>query len=312
MRISLSTIDRRVRALNYHHLLYFWLTARDGTVAKASDRLGLSQPTVSAQIRRLEQVLGLALFERRGKRLVLTDHGRIAFAYAERIFAAGAELLEALSDTNAASRLSLAVGVADVVPKSIAHRLLMPALRIARPVHLTVREGTSRRLVSGLAAHDIDLVLTDAPVPATLRVRAYHHVLVECGVTLFAAPVLAQRLRRRFPRSLNGAPLLLPSAASSLRGSINAWLNSEMIEPEIVGEFDDSALIKAFGEAGVGAFAAPSLIERDIARRHRVRVVGRVSGATERYYAISLERRLTHPAVVAIRDAALASPSATR
>jgi LysR family transcriptional activator of nhaA len=290
--------------LNYHHLLYFWLVAREGSVTRASEQLGLAQPTVSGQLKALEDALGERLFTRAGRRLVLTEVGSLVYRYAEEIFTLGRELQDTLKDRPSGRPLRFTVGVADVVPKLIAHRLLAPALALPGAVHLVCREDRPERLLAELAAHALDLVLADAPVPPGARVKAYSHLLGETPIAFFGSAALAAAHRRGFPRSLDGAPLLLPTENTSLRRALEQWLDHEGIRPRVVGEFEDSALLKVFGQAGLGLFPAPALIEPQLRAQHGVRLVGRTAGVRERFYAISAERRVKHPAVVAITTAA--------
>jgi LysR family transcriptional activator of nhaA len=290
--------------LNYHHLLYFWVVAREGSVTRASEQLGLAQPTVSGQLKALEDSLGEKLFSRVGRRLVLTDVGRVVYRYAEEIFSLGRELQDTLKDRPTGRPVRLAVGVADVVPKLVAHRLLEPALSLPEPVHVICREDKPDRLLAELSVHALDLVLSDAPVSPGVMVKAYSHLLGETEVGFFGTEPLAAAYRRGFPRSLDGAPLLLPTENTTLRRSIDQWLDHERIRPRVVGEFEDSALLKVFGQAGKGLFPAPAVIEVEVRAQYGVKTVGRVPGVKERFYAISAERRLKHPAVVAISDAA--------
>lgn len=295
---------RAMERLNYHHLLYFWMVAREGTVARAGTRLLLAQSTLSAQIHALEDALGEKLFERAGRTLRLTEMGRTVYGYADEIFSLGRELVESVKGRPTGRPLPLAVGVADGVPKLIAYHLLMPALRLSQPVRLVVHEQSAVKLVAALAVQELDVVLADTPAASLVRVRAFNHLLGECGVTLFAAPPLARRYRRRFPRTLDGVPFLLPGEVSTLRGALEQWFDKERIHPRIVGEFDDSTLIKVFGQGGSGVFAAPSAIEASVCRQYGVAVVGRLETMRERFYAISVERRLKHPAIIAITDSA--------
>ena len=290
--------------LNYHHLLYFWVVACHGSVTRAAAELRLAQSTVSTQLRTLEEVLGEKLFARTGRRLVLTDVGRLVFRYADEIFGLGRELLETVKDRPTGQPMRLTVGIADAVPKLIAYRLLGPALTGAEPVRIICREDKPDRLLAQLAVHGLDLVLSDAPIGPTTKVRAFNHLLGECGVTFFAAPALARTCRRGFPRSLGGAPMLLPTDNTALRRSLDDWFESEDIRPRVASEFEDSALLMAFGQAGMGLFPAPSAIERQVRSQYGVVVVGRLDTVRERFYAISGERRLKHPAVVAISEAA--------
>lgn len=289
--------------LNYHHLLYFWVVARDGSIARASEELRLAQPTISGQIRALEEALGEKLFTRVGRGLALTDMGRVVYRYAEEIFSLGRELLDTVKDRPTGRPVRLQVGVANVVPKLIAHRILQPALRLGQKVKIIAHEDTSEQLLALLATHGLDLVLSDAPI-GNVKVKAYSHLLGECGISFFATPELAKKLRKRFPQSLNGVDLLVPSENTAVRRALDTWLDSQAIRPVVVGEFDDAALMKVFGQEGAGVFPAATAIEREVQQQHRVQVIGRVESVRERYYAISAERKLKHPAVIAISEAA--------
>ncbi|MGK2856132.1 MAG: transcriptional activator NhaR [Thermoanaerobaculia bacterium] len=293
--------------LNYHHLLYFWVVAREGSIVKATEVLNLTQPTISAQIQSLEESLGEKLFDRVGRRLVLTEAGRTAYRYAEEIFGLGRELRDTLRGRPTGRPSRFRVGVADVVSKLIAYRILRPAFELAEPVEIVLREDHPQHLLAQLAVHELDLVIADAPIAAGLKVRAFHHLLGESGVSFFAVPKLAATLKKDFPRSLEGAPVLLPAVATELRRGLDLWLDRLDLRPRVVGEFDDSALMKVFGHAGIGAFPASTVIEKEICEQHGVKVVGRVEEIRERYYAISSERKLTHPAVVAITEGARSS-----
>jgi LysR family transcriptional activator of nhaA len=290
--------------LNYHHLLYFWVVAREGSIARATRQLRLAQPTISGQIRTLEAQLGEKLFQRQGRRLVLTEVGRVAFRYADEIFGLGRELMDTVKGRPTGQPVRFSVGVADVVPKLIAHRLLEPALALPDRVRIVCLEDRTDRLLAELALHALDLVISDAPIGPHVNVRAFNHLLGECGVSFFAAPKRAAALRRRFPHSLDGAPMLVPSEGATLRRSLDQWLEAAGLRPRVVAEFDDSALLKAFAQAGHGVFAGASAIEGEICAQYGVRVVGRVDALRERFYAISVERKLKHPAVLAITEAA--------
>ncbi|MCC7010454.1 MAG: transcriptional activator NhaR [Acidobacteria bacterium] len=291
--------------LNYHHLLYFWTVVREGGVSRAAEKLRLAQPTVSAQVRQLEQAIGERLLERQGRRLVLTDVGRLVHRYADEMFGIGRELMETLKGRPAAGRpLSLTVGVANVVPKLVVHRLLEPAVRGSQPIRLVCREDSTEELLADLATHALDVVITDVPAPSHVRVKVFSHLLGESDTTIFAAEPLAARLRRRFPRSLNDAPMLLPTPQTAARRALDQWFDAEDVHPRVIGEFDDPALMKAFGQSGMAAFPGSSAIEREIVRQYRVRPIGRARGVKERYYAVSAERRLKHPGVLAITTAA--------
>lgn len=290
--------------LNYHHLLYFWLTVKTGSVTEASEELRLSQSTVSAQIRALERALDEKLFRRHGRRLVPTDTGQIVFHYADEIFALGREMIDTVKDRPTGRPLRLNVGVADVLPKLVAHRLLAPALELDVPVRLVCTEGKPANLLAELALHRIDVVLSDVPADPSVALKVFTHLLGECDVSLVAAPALAAKHRRGFPRALDGAPLLLPALGSALRRGLDQWLEDRNLRPHVVGEFEDAALMQAFGRAGVGLVPIPSVVERAVGRQYGMRVVGRLPEVRERFYAISAERRLKHPAVVAISSAA--------
>ena len=290
--------------LNYHHLLYFWMAAREGSISRASEELRLSQPTLSAQIRTLEEALGEKLFARVGRNLVLTDMGRIVFRYADEIFSLGRELMDTVQGRPTGQPVRFTVGIADVVPKLVAYRLLEPALQLAEPVRLICREDKPDRLLAALALNELDLVLSEAPIDPTIKVQAYSHVLGECGVTFFGTAALTKAYRPKFPQSLTGAPVLLPTDQSVLRRSLERWFAAEEIYPVIVGEFEDSALLKVFGQIALGVFAAPSVIEKEVKRQYGVQVIGRVESVRESFYAISVERRIKHPAVAAIAETA--------
>ena len=290
--------------LNYHHLLYFWTVARHGGVSAASDELRLAQPTVSGQLRMLEDALGEKLFHRVGRRMVLTDMGRTVFRYADEIFTLGRELIDVVKGRPTGRPVRLVVGVADAVSKLIAYRLLQPALQLPEPVRIVCREDRPERLLAELSVHGLDLVLSDAPVGPAIKVRAFNHLLGECGVGFFAAPGLAKRLAGRFPGSLHGAPMLLPTETTALRRALDQWFDAQGIRPQVVSEFEDSALLKVFGQQGLGVFPAPSAIDAEVRRQYGVRLVGTTTAVRERFYAISVERRLKNPAVVAICDAA--------
>jgi LysR family transcriptional regulator, transcriptional activator of nhaA len=289
--------------LNYHHLFYFWTVARAGSIAKASQELRLAQPTISNQLKTLEGNLGVKLLERQGRRLVLTDAGRTVVRYADDIFHTGQELQRAVKGLPTGRRLRLVAGVADVIPKRMAALLLQPAMDAQEDLTLVCREGPLPQLLAALAIHELDVVIADVPASEDVKVKAFSHELGECGTTFFAAPRLAH-LRRGFPRSLEGAPLLLPAEGTAFRRGLEAWLDRLRIRPEITGEFDDSALMKAFGARGLGVFAAPRVLEDDVRAQHEVAIVGRADDVRETYYAITVERRLRHPAVVALAEAA--------
>jgi LysR family transcriptional activator of nhaA len=290
--------------LNYHHLLYFWMVAREGSVARAAVQLRLAQPTLSGQIRTLEESLGEKLFQRAGRGLRLTEMGRVVSEYADEIFALGQELQESVKGQPSGRPLRLAVGVAHALPKLVAYRLIEPALALKQPVRLNVHVQSTEKLLASLALHDLDVVLTDRVAPPGVSVRAFNHLLGDCGVTLFAAPRHTIKYRRGFPQSLHGAPFLLPSDTSTLRRALEQWFEKQRIRPRVVGEFDDSTLIEVFGQAGRGIFATPSIVEASVCTQYGVRIIGRLDRVRERFYAVSAERRLKHPAVIAITDSA--------
>jgi len=290
--------------LNYHHLLYFWVVAREGSVAKACKQLHLAQPTISGQIRALEQSLKTALFERSGRNLVLTETGHTVYRYADEIFSLGRELQETLKSRPTGRAIRVVVGVADSLPKLIVHRLLEPVLRLPEEVHVTCIDGEPDRLLAQLALHEVDILLSDSPANPRLGVRAFSHLLGECGVTFFGTEELARRYRKGFPESLNGAPFLMPAVNAALRRSLDQWFDSLGIRPKIRGEFADSALLKAFGQFGDGVFAAPSVVEEDVKRMYHVSTIGRDDSIREHFYAISVEKKIKHPAIMAISIAA--------
>ena len=296
--------DYGMQWLNYHHLHYFWLVAREGSILRACEKLLVSQPTVSTQIRTLEKSLGEKLFNRVGRNLVLTDAGRVVYRYAEEIFALGEEIPKALHGTAPNCALRFVVGVEDVLPKLIAYRLLEPACHLSEPVQVVCREGKAEELLAGMAVHRLDLVLSGTPIAPTIRVKAFNHLLGECSISIFGTASLAARYRRKFPQSLDEAPLLLPTGNTSLRQSLDQWFHAEGIRPSLAGEFEDSALLKAFGQAGHGLFPSPTVIDREVQRQYRVRVVGRVESVKAQFFAISTERKLKHPAVKAIYEVA--------
>jgi len=283
--------------LNYHHLLYFWVVAKEGSIARATEELRLAQPTISGQIRRLEEALGERLFVRQGRNLALTEIGQVVFRYAEEIFALGRELQDAIKGAPIGRPMPFLVGVADVLPKLLTRRLLEPALELPVPVRLVCHEGKPDRLLAELAVHGLDIVLSDAPANPTLRVKTFSHLLGECDVVFLAAPALAAAHRKRFPESLKGAPLLLPTESSALRRSLDAWFTTHGIRPRIVGEG------RCFITDG-GIHPAPSVTVEEIQRQYHVRLVGTLEDVRERFYAISVERKLKHPAVLAMSQRA--------
>jgi len=291
-------------ALNYKHLHYFWSVAKAGGVARASERLHLTAQTVSGQLALFEQSLGYQLFNRVGRRLELNEEGRMVFDYADRIFAIGQELEEALQRRPGGRTLQLRVGVADAVPKAIAYLLLESALGLDEPIRIICREGKLDVLLGELAIHRLDIVIADSPMPPHVDVRGYHHLLGESDTAFFATPAAAARHQKDFPRSLDDAPFLLPGEDAAVRPRLLRWFEKEKIRPRIAGEFDDGALLLAFGEAGAGIFAAPAAIAAQVKKQYGLVEIGRTDAVREQFYAISVERRLTHPAVLAIQSGA--------
>lgn len=296
-----------MRHLNYSHLHYFWAVAREGSIAKASQSLHLTPQTISGQLKLLDEAVGQPLFNRAGRRLVLSDMGRLVFKYADEIFSVGAELANVVRSNHMAGPTTLNVGVVNSMPKLIAERIIAPAMMADDPIRVRCHESSLEQLLSELAVHRLDIVLSDQPMPDGLGLKAYNHRLGESGMSFFAAKAGASRLRAKFPQSLNDAPMLLPSQNSALRRRLDDWFESHQLYPRITGEFDDSALLKAFGEAGAGIFAGPTAIEAEICRMYRMAVIGSTAEIRERYYAISPERRLSHPAIVMITDTARSS-----
>ncbi len=289
--------------LNYHHLFYFWTVARTGSIARAGQELRLAQPTISNQLKTLEASLGVKLLDRQGRRLVLTDVGRTDLRYADDIFRTGQELQRAVKGLPTGQRPRLMAGVADVIPKRMAARLLQPAVDAHPDLILVCREGPLPELMAALAVHELDVVLADVPASEAVKVKAFNHRLGDCGTTFFAAARLAH-LRKDFPRSLQDAPALLPSEGTALRRGLDTWLAGLGIQPRLAGEFDDSALMKVFGARGTGFFAAPQVLEDEIRAEYGVVVVGRAEEVRESFYAITVERKLRHPGVVALAEAA--------
>ncbi|MGQ0554722.1 MAG: transcriptional activator NhaR [Nitrospiraceae bacterium] len=286
--------------LNYHHLLYFWSVAKHGTMTKACEELRLAQPTISGQIGQLENTLGEKLFIRTGRRLALTEMGHLVFKYAEDIFSTGQELMNTVKGQVNGHPARLVVGIADAVPKPLATQLLKSALKLYRPTRLICQEDKLLQLLTDLTAHRLDLVIADTPSPSNIKEQAYSHPLGESGISLFATAKLTAQYRREFPKSLHSAPLLLPTPNAVLRRLLDQWLINRGLRPNIVGEFDDSATLKAFGQDGYGIFPGASVIEKEICRQYRVQVVGRLETLKQHFYAITVERRLKHPAVLAL------------
>lgn len=290
--------------LNYHHLLYFWAVAKEGSIARACEELRLAQPTISGQIRALEQSLGEKLFTRSGRRLVMTETGRLVFQYAEEIFNLGRELTDVLKGRPQGRPIRFVVGISDLIPKLIAYRILQPAFALGDRVQLVCYEDEPEELLSRLSAHKLDLVLTHSPAHSAVGARVFSHRLGSSDVSLFASPSIAIRYRKDFPAQLDGAPFLLPMERSSLRRDLEHWFQMHGIRPRVVGEFQDNALLNVFGHAGEGIFAAPSAIESEVKRYAQVKTLGTLESVAEDFYAVSAERRIKHPAVAIITETA--------
>jgi LysR family transcriptional activator of nhaA len=291
-------------SLNFKHLRYFWAVASHGTIAHAAEVLHVTPQTISGQLRDLEEQAGAKLFRKKGRNLVLTDTGQVVFSYADEMFRLGNELQDVLEGHTPGVALTLNVGIAMVVPKLLAYRVLEPVLAMPEQVRLVCQEAPLPDLLAELSVHKLDLVLADCPISPTLNIRAYNHQLGESGISFYAARRVAARYKRDFPASLHGAPMLMPTANSALRRLLEQWLERQDVKPVIVAEFEDRALMKAFGEGGAGIFTTPTTVEDDVVSKYGVRVIGRVDDIKERFYAISAERRIKHPAVVTITETA--------
>jgi LysR family transcriptional activator of nhaA len=290
--------------LNLKHLRYFWAVASHGSIARASEALFVTPQTISGQLRDLEEQIGGKLFRREGRSLMLTDTGRLVFSYADEMFRLGVELQDVLAGKTPGTSITLRIGVAMIVPKLLAYRVLEPILQMQESVRLICSEAPLVDLLADLSVHKLDVVLADSPINPTLNIRAYNHLLGESGVSFFSTPDNAKELKAGFPQSLDGTTMLMPSSGSSLRRDLDLWLERNNINPLIIAEFDDRALMKAFGECGAGVFTSPTAVEKDVLEKYGVRVIGRTDKLTERYYLISAERRIKNPAVSAISQLA--------
>jgi LysR family transcriptional regulator, transcriptional activator of nhaA len=290
--------------LNYHHLMYFWTVAREGGVARAAENLHLSSPTISAQIHELEEMLGEKLFERRGRTLVMTEMGQVVYKYADDIFTLGRELLAAVKLGPGSRPQKLTVGISDALPKVLSSALLEPALLMEPTCCVVAYEDKVDNLLAELATFRIDLILSDTPLGAGQQLKAYNHLLGEGGVTFFGSKALAAKYTKGFPECLEGAPVFLPTRNTALRRSLDQYFDSHGIHPRILAEAEDAALLRAFGETGRAIFPASSLVDQEITRQNTLKAIGQVEGIRERFYAISPERKLKHPAVLAICNAA--------
>ncbi len=290
--------------INYHHLLYFWTVVRAGSIGRASEQLRLAPPTISAQLRSLEESIGEKLLVRSPRGVQATEIGQVVYQYADEIFSLGREMLDTVRGRPTGRPLQVVIGIADVLPKEVSHALIAPALQLREPVQITCREDNQEHLLAQLAIQELDVVLSDTPIGPPAKIRAYNHQLGECGTTFFATPELARKYRRRFREMLREAPMLLPAGNTNVRRALDQWFDSQQITPVVVGQFEDFALLRRFGETGVGIFAAPSVLEKQFRREGKLWVLGRADAVRNRFFAISVERKLKHPAVVAICETA--------
>jgi len=290
--------------LNYHHLLYFWTVAKEGGITRAAEKLHLSQPTLSTQIQKLEKSMGVKLFDRKSRTMVLTDTGQTVFRYADEIFNLGRELTDVIRGRSGDKSLRLLVGIPDVMPKMIVYRLLKPAMTMTTKVRLTCYEGKLNDLLSDLAMHKLDVVLANTRLTSELSVRAFSHLLGQCDITVCGTSEMARKYKPGFPKSLNAAPMLLPTQNTTMRRALEQWFDDADIRPETMHEFEDSALMKVFAQAGAGMVAIPTAVMDEVTRQYGLRPIGRISEIVENFYAISVERRIKHPAVLAISHAA--------
>lgn len=293
----------KTTGLNYRHLYYFWVVAKEGSLTRAAERLDVAVQTISAQLALLERSVGKALLAPQGRRLVLTEAGRVALGYADQIFLLGEQMQEVLSETNVGQTMRLTVGISDSLPKLIASRLLDAALKLPQKVKLICYEDDFESLLGNLSMHKLDVVLTDRPVPSGTTLRVFSHLLGESEISLFGLPELAKHYRPTFPASLNGAPLLLPTRGNAIRGRLDHWFENNGVRPDVVGEFDDNALLNTFGRNGVGLFPAPSALAKDVLEQFGAVPVGKLAQVREQFYVISNERKIRHPAVDAILSA---------
>ena len=290
--------------LNYKHLHYFWMIAKCGGVAKAGEQLHVTPQSISAQIRQLESAIGSPLWRRAGRKLELTDTGHLVMDYADRLFTVGEELKEALRSGSDAPQSHFRIGVVDVVAKTLAHRLIAPALALPQPPRLSCREGRFADLLAQLAIHKLDLVISDRPMHTAMNVRGYNHLLLECGMSFLALPDLAEKLESGFPGSLHQMPFLMPGDDAAVRPRLLSWFDKLQVQPKVVADFDDTALMKAFGQAGIGIFAVPSFVADEVARQLDMKIIGSTTDVQTQAYAVTSERRIKHPAAAAISEAA--------
>ncbi|PSH05212.1 MAG: transcriptional activator NhaR [Acidobacteria bacterium] len=290
--------------LNYHHLYYFWNVVKTGGVNQAASQLRVSPSAISAQLKELQANFGEALFVRNGRKLDLTEMGRTVFDYAEDIFTLGRELMDTVRNRPTGRPIRVDIGVADVLPKMIARWLIQPALQLNEPIRIVCREASSDDLIARLATLELDVVLSDSPADPNLKVRAYNHSLGDSTISFVGTEKLVMQLRGRFPECLHGAPILLPTDNTAIRRNLDYWFDSTGIVPNVIGEFEDHALLRAFGQHGTGLFPVPSVFENQLKKQDRLRRVGATSEVRTHFYAISSERKLKHPAVVAICESA--------
>lgn len=290
--------------INYKHLHYFWAVAKEGGVTRASERLHLTPQTISGQLALLDEHLGVSLFKRVGRNLELTDSGRLVLSYADEIFSLGGELEDAIHQMPADRPQLLRVGVVDVVPKYIAHHFLQPALQMPESVRMVCREGSLNALLAELSVHRLDMILSDQLIPPTVSTRGYSHQIGESAVSFFASENLKKQLTGDFPDCLNGAPFLMPGNDHQLRAGLDQWLDKHRIYPRIVAEFDDSALMKTFGQEDAGIFVAPEAIGAEVERQYKVKKIGCIDEIKEQFYAISVERKVIHPVLVKLLESA--------
>lgn len=290
--------------LNYHHLQYFWVVSREGSVVRASEVLHVTPATISIQLRELEKSVGTDLFRKSGRGLALTEMGVAVQAYAQDIFSMGQELLDMVNGRPVGGPMVLRVGVKDVMPKLVAYQLLEPTLRMSEEVRLCCFEGDITKLIADLAIHQLDVVLSDTPIDPSMKVRAYSHLLGESEVALVGTKSLAKKVRSGFPGSLDGVPILLPMKNSILRRSLDYWFEENELRPKVAGEFDDSAMLKIMGSAGVGVFPVASVILKEVEAMYGVEFIATIPNVSEKFYALSVERKVKHPAVLAISEVA--------
>lgn len=297
-------MSQKMRWLNYHHLLYFHTVAREGSVTRACKELRLAQPTVSAQLKSLEDSLGEKLFEKEGRYLRLTEVGQVVFRYADEIFGIGRELIASLEGRPSGRMQALKIGIADVMPKQVVYRLLEPVFASGGGIKLVCHEDHTEKLLADLAVHEVDLVIADSPIPPAVKIKAYNHFLGESGITFIASDKLAKQFARGFPQSLNKAPMFLPSHGAAIRREFDYWFQTQGVTPNVIGEFQDSALMKSFARAGHAIMATPTCVEKDVMSEYGLHLVGRTDGVKERFYVISVERKVKHPAVLSIVEEA--------